>query len=180
MSSILVRHLNFLEEKGRSTKEVFSLNYLWIVVILITFVASAAGYFYYQKSQVSWMRTQVENTTQEVTQLRNAELSTRANVDDTQLLKDVLGSPIVWSEMVKKTINKIPDSIKIIQLSGMINNKRTLLIRGTSSFLTPIFRLKDSLAALPECTKTSLVSVEQMPGDSGSEQLSFFLECTLL
>lgn len=180
MSSTSVRHLNFLEQKGSSSKEAFSLNYLSIAIILVVFVGSAIGYFQYQKYQIAKIHATIESTTSELETLRQAANRGNSALDNAAAVKSVLNNPILWSELVKKIVSKIPETITVVQLSGTISDKRTLLLKGKSTFMSPIFLLKEHLSSLPDCKNTSLIALEQGTGNGGKEQYAFHLECTLL
>lgn len=180
MSSILVRHINFLDDKGSGPKEGLSLNYFWLLVILVLFVGSAGGYYYVQKAKIAALTQEIADNSAEVTRLQAAEMNKSSRMDNDRAFKEVLKAPIVWSDLLKSTFKKIPDSVTLIQFSGGILDKRTLLIKGKSAFLSTIFRFKDNLVTLKECQNPKLISVEQTPGNGGNEQLAFHMECTLI
>lgn len=180
MSSILVRHVNFLEQKKHGPQETFSLNYLWIIVIIAVFAIGAVGFSFVQKKRIAAMQGQLDSTAAEVAKIKSAQSQKEAQTQSEKAIKDVLNEPIIWSKLLKKITRNIPEAIKLNQVSGSITDKRTLVVKGETSFLLPIFRLKDLLSNVKECSKTALISVEQAEGDKGQEQISFHLECTLL
>jgi hypothetical protein len=180
MSSPLIHHLNFLPENKKRSGFSFSLSYFWMLLIFTLFAVSAASFSLYQKHRLGSMQAQVERITEENTQNRAAQAKGQQEKLSESARKEALGDPIFWSKLLKGVMSRIPDAVKLGQLTGTITNKRVMSVRGNSSFLLPIFRLKDSFGSLKECVKPSLVNIEQAQNNNAEEQLSFQMECTLL
>lgn len=180
MTSTSVRHLNFFDQKPEGSKEFFALNYLWILVIVGLSAGVAGGFAYWQKSRIAALEEHVAKVTAENTQLRAEQNKNQQATLSSGARKDVLGDPVLWSEILKKMTKKVPDSIKLSHLSGSIGTKRIVVLKGSSPFVLPIFRLKENFMDIKECERPSLVSIEQARSTGGEEQISFQLECTLL
>jgi hypothetical protein len=180
MTSTFIRHLNFFEEKDHGTKAIFSFNYLLILVIVLLMAACAAGISLLQKRQIESLREHLAAVSAQNVEMQSHQLQTKQEKLSTGTLKEVLGDPILWSALIKTIVKNIPEPIRLSQLSGNIGSKRILVLKGSSPFLLPIFRLKDNFLELKECEKASLVSIDQGEGTNSFNQISFQLECTLL
>jgi len=180
MSSPLIHHLNFLPEQKKKSGFSFSLTYMWMLAIFALFAVSAASFSLYQKHRIGVMQGEVDRITAENTQNKVAQAKGQQERLSETARKEALGDPIFWSKVLKGVMTRIPDAVKLGQLTGSITNKRVMSIRGNSSFLLPIFRLKDNFGSLRECSKPSLVNIEQAQSTNSEEQLSFQMECTLL
>lgn len=179
MTSPNVRHLNFLEETQVAGGPKFALNYLWMIVLAVGISGAAGGYALMQKHRITAMQEQLTKASEEVTQLRAQQLQKQQANLSVATRKAVIGEPVLWSTLLKKMAQQVPGTVTLNQISGTIANKRTLVLKGFSPFVLPIFRLKDNFAEFKECTQPTLVSIEQAQLSTGEEQLSFQLECTL-
>jgi Tfp pilus assembly protein PilN len=179
MTSANVRHLNFLDEKASGPKKLFSLNYLWIIIILLICIAISSGYSLFQRKRIANMRDQIDSITEEIAEIQAIQMQRQQATLSASTRKNVLSNPILWSDLLRKMAKKIPESVKLIQITGGITGKRTLVLKGVSPLLLPIYRLKDNFLEMPECANATLVSIEQAQAANGEGQLSFQLECTL-
>src|SRR5688572_3641414 len=156
-----VRHINFLEEKPSAAKQAFSLSYFWIIVIIVALCLGGFGFAYLQKTRIAALQGELDDINAELERLRATQSKRDAKVLSTKAVKDVLNDPVLWSSLIKKITKAIPTAIKLREISGGITDSRALILRGSSSYLLPIFRFKENLENLAECEKAALVSVEQ-------------------
>lgn len=196
MRSTLIQHVNFMPEKQKKARIQFTLNYFWILMILIVFVVGAAGFSLIQKHRITVLQQDLDRVTEENTRTKEAQAKQQQARISESVRKEALGDPIFWSTLLQKIALKIPPAVKLTQVNGTVmpstsstnaagttnttSAKRIMTMKGTSSFLLPIYRLKDNFDNLKECPKPSLVSIEQAQSPTGEDQLSFQMECTLL
>lgn len=164
----VIHHISVLEEPSRGVGHS-EVTYLMVLIVFSVVSAVCGGYSLWKMHQLKVQDKILEQLNVEVLKLQNQVEPKQKQVSGKDVLKK-LGDPIVWSPIIKKILNLVPDSIQIAEMTTSIGTHRAIKLIANTRNKNSMILLRSDLGRLPECLDVRIFNVNET---------SFHLECIL-